>query len=114
MTYHIKFPVCIDFIFEGTPYRYTIQASRDCNSFCYWELEACWCNCTPDCDPNPNCTPHVKWEVKQHYLIGLGTCNPVEIYFDQIDENDPMPFLLNCIKASTYCDPEGYRFVQRP
>ncbi len=105
-TYHLKFPVCVDIIYSGIPYKYTIQASNECNRFCYWDIQACWCNCTPDCDPRPDCTPHMAYTVVRSTLIGIGNCEPQGIDFEPFKQRTP--FVIRCIKNGTFCDPSGW------
>lgn len=107
-TYHLKFPVCVDIIYSAVPYKYTIQASNDCNRFCNWDIQSCWCNCTPDCDPSPDCTPHVTYTVVRNYQTGTGNCEPQELDLDPFTKRTP--FVIECIKNATYCDPDGWRF----
>jgi hypothetical protein len=107
--YHLKFPACVDIIYIGVPNRYTIQASPDCNKFCYWDVESCWCNCTPDCDPDPSCTPHMFYTVKSYFQIGTGYCEPQGVSREPFTKTTP--FTINCIKMGTYCDKEGWYWV---
>ncbi|MBM2815659.1 MAG: hypothetical protein HW421_2421 [Ignavibacteria bacterium] len=66
----ITHPICMTMHWDGS--QITLEADPDnCYSICSAEYFWCWCNCTPDCDLDPNCTPHAK------YWLTSSTPNPL-------------------------------------
>ncbi|ROL55648.1 hypothetical protein D9V84_11195 [Bacteroidetes/Chlorobi group bacterium Naka2016] len=57
-TFKISYPICADLVYHenGT---YDFFPNQSCEKKCSTEVSWCWCNCTPDCDPSQNCTPHI-------------------------------------------------------
>lgn len=114
MLLHVIFPICADMYYDGVPGRFRLVANRDCDRKCVWNLRWCWCNCTPDCDPNPGCTPHVKLEILNVSTIGLGICQPQNVNYYEICSGPPR-LLRSCQQFETKCNAgEGFRFVGPP
>lgn len=106
--YHLKVPMCVDIIYNrDKPGKFSMVPSNNCERFCYWEIEACWCNCTPDCDPSPNCVPHMFWRIPlPPWSIGFGNCEPTNISYSRFFEQ--ASWVIRCNKRSTPCDENGF------
>jgi len=99
--FKITFPTCADayYYYRGNIKVYDVYRNSNCELSCYTEFEWCWCNCTPDCDPNPNCTPHVQWtQIIPYTSEGNGQCE-----YQQVPPPDKLPALVTCQRFKNPC-----------